>query len=72
MVQNRLCEIVSGAVPTHISGPDFSASSISETVPMEDASMRFLPFADNIVDTFRDSVGMLIETQMTQQHRAGE
>ena len=58
-VEDRPCEIVGGAVATHVSSPRFAMIHISTYRLSVDGH---LPFFDNFIHGFRDTICMFIKT----------
>ena len=58
-VEDRSCEIVGGAVATHVTSPRFAMIHISTCRLSVD---EHLPFFDNFIDGFRDTICMFIKT----------
>ena len=58
-VEDRPCEVVGGAVATHVSSPRFAMNHISTCRLSVDGH---LPFFDNFIDGFRDTICMFIKT----------
>ena len=58
-VEDRPCEIVGGAVATHVSSPRFAMIHISTCRLSVDGH---LPFFDNFIYGFRDTICMFIKT----------